>query len=1141
MIGAAGKTTLVSRLKEKTFVPELPVTVGVIMSEVVIDDIKFNILDFAGQKEYQHTHTLFFDNRAIILALSREREQSHKELEDFLQMIADCAPNAPIILIHTHADEGTKMSDLYIKDLRNRYKMIQESIAVDSKSGTGTKELEQKLVEIALAQPHTVKKDLPYSFIKLQTFLDDFANQGDFSRSHQEVKTLAIKYCNIEKSSVRLALDLLKDWGRIYILSNGHVVVKPQMLADVMACLFTTLKTTYSQIVDCSKGLIKHLDNVMEAIWGHFEPALWTLTFDEEKKIRELSSPFLDLLHDSNLAYRLYGPSGEPLNASLVPALLPDIPLHSQFEISSDAENESKLCSALLGQELNAASVFTLYFKSSIPITFLSRLQVKLSQYVELGLSWKKGFVISVSLRDKTQSKAIIFERTTDKSIIIICRDMTTPARLVALKNILKLQEEHYSTLNIKSYELFAFGVTWGENDLEDNCVTPGYFEEGKDRKSKTRKSFSKRVYIRDLSCLFGMEYPPIDNSARDAYVSETILAQRAPSVRIKVDLSVISKTSVQDQNIIRLKNITANMSKVIENCDDEESSRLYLELGMQLQNSIKILNAIYFKFGKKDLVKTIWPVLERKEGTEIIRAAIPMTPGVTEYEPWLFLVEHAVMLDNHRNLCNEDMKADPMILEAVDVFLTAIDDILETEMPDGWTVNRNCFFSDLSTKKKKIMSKQQQYFGRVGDRFLWDKFVEKARGMTLGTVLNNQIVQNNALIPLFQENKATLTKMDQKLDKVVAVTEKMLGNLLEFAAQIRKDLQNNIENMKDLRSIWRDSIDKIEGEIVKGGKDVISAVNKELRTFEALNKSFLEESQLDRGLMNVQFNEIKEKLNEALKQQNDKIGGENDVKLILTELRTLQAQMTQVLKVTTELQSQLDEGFEVIKKTIVNVNQRTFPSVFIIIDTSLEESNNSNSNESAMEKSSRFAKSFVKNMTNLYSMVTKPKEALIKALRDENHAIALICEICREPQPKVYPISEPKEWVGRLIPLASIGMKFLRVTNFIGGIGQIFGFPTPHVDPATLVDFEKFVDKVSQDSLNDYKELQERAGSNYPNKNEIDDNKVSMGDLGFCAREFRRFLKDEDPDDEWSGLSPYVTETGEVFFACRDCATKTN
>ena len=108
--GNAGKTTLVKKLTDNTFVDNFrQMTDGIAMSELKVDEIEFRVYDFAGQKEYMHTHKLFFNDNAVFLVVYRpdSKEEEKRDFDVFLEMVYDCAPNAQILLVTTFADGDT--------------------------------------------------------------------------------------------------------------------------------------------------------------------------------------------------------------------------------------------------------------------------------------------------------------------------------------------------------------------------------------------------------------------------------------------------------------------------------------------------------------------------------------------------------------------------------------------------------------------------------------------------------------------------------------------------------------------------------------------------------------------------------------------------------------------------------------------------------------------------------------------------------------------------------------------------------------------------------------------------------------------------------------------------------------------------
>ena len=180
-------------------------TDGVDMSQFRIGQINILALDFAGQKEYAHTHAIFFKNMAIYLAVFMPRAGAHfNELENFLQMVKDNAPNAPIVLVTTRADESTLPPE-EVDRLQHLHPRIVAVCAVDSKSGTGIAALEQLLEGIALKQEDTIRK-VPKRFFKFEQHLAQLAAGGRFSLSPEEFLNAGVK--KIKLTIVLLARDI---------------------------------------------------------------------------------------------------------------------------------------------------------------------------------------------------------------------------------------------------------------------------------------------------------------------------------------------------------------------------------------------------------------------------------------------------------------------------------------------------------------------------------------------------------------------------------------------------------------------------------------------------------------------------------------------------------------------------------------------------------------------------------------------------------------------------------------------------------------------------------------------------------------------------------------------------------------------
>ena len=179
--------------------------------------------------------------------------------------------------------------------------------------------------------------------------------------------------------------------------------------------------------------------------------------------------------------------------------------------------------------------------------------------------------------------------------------------------------------------------------------------------------------------------------------------------------------------------------------------------------------------------------------------------------------------------------------------------------------------------------------------------------------------------------------------------------------------------------------------------------------------------------------------------------------------------------------------------------------------------------------------KSMIGHLKGLYNAIRSPKETIISMLQDK-YRVALVCELCRcpdEDESLWYEVREPREIVGKILPLAQAGLEFAFVLNRVSSLGRIFGLPTPVLNDDSFNSGRDFLKDLEKSSFSDYKELDrltcEREGNT---------NLISMGDMemGYCIREFSRFLAENDPNHIWSYFSPRVNDKGDLCYVCRHC-----
>ena len=246
------------------------------------------------------------------------------------------------------------------------------------------------------------KVRVPASFFK---FKDELAKKAEtlFSITDTEFKQVAKSY--LKEDTISIAKDVFESWGLTFRLSNGDIVLRPQNLADVFSCLFTRESTTLSRTQHhIFGGYLRHTKEALEAVWGiknasgqyRYPKALWT------PGQSNAPVPFIELLHQSGLAYPITSMSGKPLSA--VPFLLPDAPL----DIPNFADMSEKLMFESLFKEELYKTMHTptdIIFNPHLPPAFVGQLQSKVSWLTLKGGAWQSG----CALQSKDNKSCAVF------------------------------------------------------------------------------------------------------------------------------------------------------------------------------------------------------------------------------------------------------------------------------------------------------------------------------------------------------------------------------------------------------------------------------------------------------------------------------------------------------------------------------------------------------------------------------------------------------------------------------------------------------------------------------------------------------------------------------------------------------------
>ncbi|RUS71045.1 hypothetical protein EGW08_021191, partial [Elysia chlorotica] len=323
-LGGAGKTSLVRALTNKNhnFYHDYGenITDGIDITEWKLnaaslqkmgfssdsDDsdqpLHFSVWDFAGQTVYYNTHQFFLSNRAVYLLLWNIRLGfEHAGLDFWLSSVACHAPKAPILVVGTHCDKVEK-GKLPMEELKRRFPQIVSFHFVSSYSGEGIDGLKHQLVESALAQfMYPLFQGLRW--LSLEKHLDRLRKEESLL-PWKKIKEEAASAGIFESTELVQAVQFLHDLGSLQFFNTpflrSHVVIVPQWIVDVMACIVTV-----------HEGPIKEgklLYSNMKEIWRDYPEDLhpWLLRLTEEF---DLTFPLLS--EDANIVPCLL-PTAEP-------------------------------------------------------------------------------------------------------------------------------------------------------------------------------------------------------------------------------------------------------------------------------------------------------------------------------------------------------------------------------------------------------------------------------------------------------------------------------------------------------------------------------------------------------------------------------------------------------------------------------------------------------------------------------------------------------------------------------------------------------------------------------------------------------------------------------------------------------------
>jgi hypothetical protein len=1218
--GEAGKTTLVRRIQSGSFQAGYSMTDGIIMSEVSLGDLETTFLDFGGQDEYEYTNGLFLkEPDAVILVVHNPRSDNLLRSEEFLHTVENKAAGAPVILVTTRASETVLRKDEAL-EVRRNHPAITDIIAVDSKHGRGFDKLKQALVAAALQLPRTTTS-VPKKFNALLNKLKELRAQ-EFSVSFEMFISVAATF-DIDGESAQVAKELFCHWGMLFELFNGDLVLNPQQLADVLACVFTKDKGKVAKMGDIGRGILHHQKVILKVVWSAFPKSLWSTA-------TAATPPFIKLLHMAELGYPLYGPTGNPLNATFIPALLPDKPLGFP---DSQALTELGLANFFLQggySSLVRHSTLKLTLVAPQPAqTFIAQLIVRLRHHTMLDGVFKKGAVIEVDDRRPERKSMCIFYADKDAHQISVVspgtRGDSLTARALFLAEFIKLVTEHYPSMKIREL-VFGKQIVNGFDVSELLANHNGYIVDSisGDRLSLVElsplflvdTSFAK-LQSKTLPASNSEATPNADPSfeALSSCVQKLMCGSQEELngddfVKLSYQLQAAIPFIVQLQQLPRLKRECVHcLWAVFRSTDTNTTAVFAITCGVKFEGIWKMVLASEIALDDQKLPGKQSSDMQRTEVAErIIGQALKLVKlrcpsrwvfdglrfprdfagdilfkesqlfvplddasdniyvlkedhsqalasrirdisnltsstvdGIASIGQQLHSVEHQVKETSvavkvvHEEVIGLRADISRRLLSMESIMRSLPADVAD-ELGKNWQDKLKDVESAIETKNARrigvhlttLSSESRKIAKNDNLSELLTSFKEEIVGLITKSSASNEEEyrrQSGLLIQGLRKVQARLDTQAVTLERIEQGVQKNYISMDSGVREIQQSLQSNANDLEDLKllhSSWKACVGTIEEFMESKNSASMGTAFDDLKEYFESYAGDLEKSLRDS--IGKEFDDMKRKVFE----------GDGRV---LAELRAVQAQLTEVLTLGKETRDKLAQGLKMLQATVVNVNQRTCPTLFIM--SVPEEKEEKKEKAAPAKKGTRSSMAAVIGKAKkLYAFATDSSvrhEMLYDSLN-----LTLVCELCHQPQPDPYKVSTPREFLVKMLPLAKVGIKVVCGLNAISKLGRLFGLPSPVIDKEDMDAAKEFVDAVGKSTLDDYKELQERARLEAGAAGLQAGEEQSMGE-GYCAREFRRFLQAVDPKEQWSGLAAKVTPDGFVFFACAECCAGKN
>jgi small GTP-binding protein len=216
--GGVGKTSLVKRLIDNIFDPDVSKTDGIAIQKWPIRaedqrEIRLNVWDFGGQEIMHSTHQFFLTKRSLyVIVLDARAGQDQGNLHYWLEMIRVYGSDSPVLIVVNKCDEHyERLDEKRLRlDYENKVKLACFHY-VSCKTGDGVDLVLESIKSLISKLPH-VSDWLPEDYFIVKRELESRARFTDFL-TQQEYRTICVENKIANPADQSRLLRFLHDLG----------------------------------------------------------------------------------------------------------------------------------------------------------------------------------------------------------------------------------------------------------------------------------------------------------------------------------------------------------------------------------------------------------------------------------------------------------------------------------------------------------------------------------------------------------------------------------------------------------------------------------------------------------------------------------------------------------------------------------------------------------------------------------------------------------------------------------------------------------------------------------------------------------------------------------------------------------------